>query len=53
MMPASEIATLLLQQRVAPTPGQPDKKPMPIPLRTALLGEESGAEVSGEQLIRS
>ena len=48
---AGETATLHLQQRVAPTPGQPDKKPMPIPLRTALIGEENAAEVAGEQLI--
>jgi aminopeptidase N len=48
---AGETATLHLQQHVAPTPGQPDKKPMPIPLRTALIGEESAAEVAGEQLI--
>ena len=48
---AGETATLHLQQRVAPTPGQPDKAAMPVPLRTALIGEESAAEVSGEQLI--
>ena len=44
-------ATLELKQRIAPTPGQPDKKPMPIPLRTALIGEQTGAEISPEQLI--
>src|SRR4029453_4461038 len=49
---AGKTATLDLEQRVAPTPGQPDKKPMPIPLRTALIGEESGAEIAPEQLIR-
>jgi aminopeptidase N len=47
----SGTATLELEQRVAPTPGQPDKKPMPIPLRTALIGEQSGAEIASEQLI--
>ena len=47
----TETATLHLQQRVAPTPGHADKKPMPLPLRTALIGEESAAEVSDEQLI--
>jgi aminopeptidase N len=47
----SGTATLVLEQRVAPTPGQPDKKPMPIPLRTALIGEQSGAEIASEQLI--
>src|SRR5215213_9229525 len=44
-------ATLHLQQRVAPTPGQADKKPMPLPLKTALIGEQSGAELAAEQLI--
>ena len=41
------IATLRLSQEVPPTPGQPTKEPMPIPLRVALhdraknaLGEE-------------
>jgi aminopeptidase N len=48
---SGKTATLHLQQRIAPTPGQSDKKPMPIPLRTALIGEESAAEVSKEQLI--
>jgi aminopeptidase N len=49
--PESRTATLELEQRVAPTPGQPDKKPMPIPLKTALIGSESGAEIAPERLI--
>ena len=44
-------ATLELEQRVDPTPGQPLKQPMPIPLRTALVGETSGHELQSEQLI--
>ena len=44
-------ATLRLQQRVGPTPGQPGKKPMPIPLRTALIGEAGGSEIASERLI--
>jgi aminopeptidase N len=44
-------ATLHLDQHVDPTPGQPDKQPMPIPLRTALVGESSGHEICPEQLI--
>ena len=32
-------------------PGQPVKQPMPIPLRTALIGEDSGAEIAPERLI--
>ncbi len=35
---AARTATLHLAQRVDPTPGQPDKQPMPIPLKTALIG---------------
>ena len=37
-------ARLRLEQEVPPTPGQPVKKPMPIPLRIALFGETSGDE---------
>ncbi len=44
-------ATLHLEQHEDPTPGQPDKQPMAIPLKTALLGEESGHEICPEQLI--
>jgi aminopeptidase N len=44
-------ATLHLEQRVDPTPGQPVKAPMPIPLRTALIGETSGAEIAFERLV--
>lgn len=35
-------AHLTLTQDVPPTPGQPAKKPMPIPLKIALFGERSG-----------
>jgi len=48
---AAKRATLHLEQREEPTPGQPAKQPMPIPLKTALIGEESGAEICPEQLI--
>ena len=44
-------ATLHLEQHEDPTPGQPDKQPMPIPLKTALIGEQTGAEIAPEQLI--
>ena len=44
-------ATLHLEQHVAPTPGQPVKEPMPIPLRTALIGETTGHEICPERLI--
>jgi aminopeptidase N len=41
---------LRLEQQVPPTPGQPVKKPMPIPLRAALFARGSGEKVA-EQLI--
>ena len=44
-------ATLYLEQHVDPTPGQPVKQSMPIPLKTALVGEASGHEIGAEQLI--
>jgi aminopeptidase N len=43
-------ARLLLRQEVPPTPGQPVKKPMPIPLRVALFAKANGAKVE-ERLI--
>ena len=44
------VATLTLKQTVPPTPDQPGKKPMPIPLKFALLDRQTGNH-SGEQLI--
>ncbi len=41
---------LTLEQSVPPTPGQPDKAPMPIPLRLALFGSESGEKLE-ERLV--
>ena len=49
--PLSRTATLHLEQHIDPTPGQPSKKPMPIPLKTALIGGESGHEICPERLI--
>jgi len=48
---AARKATLHLRQQEDPTPGQPTKQPMPIPLKTALIGEQSGAEIAPERLI--
>ena len=48
---AARTATLHLSQTVPPTPRQPVKTPMPIPLRTALIGAESGDEIASEGLI--
>ncbi|MBL4792642.1 MAG: aminopeptidase N, partial [Citromicrobium sp.] len=45
-----EKVTLTLRQSVPATPGQPDKLPMPIPLRIALFDPASGPH-SGEELI--
>jgi aminopeptidase N len=48
---AGKTATLHLEQHVESTPGQPLKQPMPIPLKTALIGSESGHEICPERLI--
>lgn len=47
---AGEVARLHLTQQVPATPGQPDKQPMPIPLRLALFDAASGTH-GGERLI--
>jgi aminopeptidase N len=49
--PQAKTATLHLEQRIAPTPNQPAKQAMPLPLRTALIGDESGVEIAPERLI--
>ncbi|QFT76213.1 aminopeptidase N [Erythrobacter sp. THAF29] len=41
---------LTLTQSVPPTPGQPDKQPMPIPLKVAMFDRETGKH-GGEQLV--
>ncbi|MHA6318450.1 aminopeptidase N [Altererythrobacter sp. CAU 1778] len=45
-----DVATLHLSQTVPPTPGQPDKQPMPIPLKIALFDRETGRH-DGERLV--
>ena len=47
---AGDTATLHLEQSVSPTPGQPEKQPMPIPLRIALFDRKTGTH-RGEELI--
>lgn len=42
--------TVSLAQDVPPTPGQPHKQPMAIPLKIKLFGED-GKALSGEQLV--
>jgi aminopeptidase N len=48
--PGDGRAHLVLEQEVPPTPGQDEKKPMPVPLRVALFGERSG-EKHSDQLV--
>jgi aminopeptidase N len=48
--PGGGRATLALAQHVPPTPSQPEKQPMPIPLRIALFGEHSGRKLE-ERLV--
>ena len=45
-----DTSTLHLSQQVPPTPGQPDKQPMPIPLKLALF-DRAGGEHRGEELV--
>ncbi|MFW2348759.1 aminopeptidase N [Qipengyuania sp.] len=45
-----DVARLRLTQTVPQTPGQPDKQPMPIPLKLALFDRASGTH-RGEELV--
>ena len=47
---AGDTATLTLRQAVPPTPGQPDKEPMPIPLKYALFDRATGKHC-GEEIV--
>ncbi len=47
---SGDSAKLTLTQEVPPTPGQPGKQPMPIPLKIALFDRASGTH-GGEQLV--
>ncbi|MBR0552476.1 aminopeptidase N [Stakelama marina] len=44
-------AVLSLRQTVPPTPGQPVKEPMVLPLRIKLFGSDTGAELGDEHLV--
>ncbi|MCP3732301.1 aminopeptidase N [Sphingomonas sp. MG17] len=44
-------AHLKLRQSVPPTPGQPDKAPMVLPLRIKLFGSQTATPVGEEQLV--
>ncbi|PZU12702.1 MAG: aminopeptidase N [Sphingobium sp.] len=48
---ATATATLTLEQHLPPTPGQGDKKPMAIPLRTALFDAETGTHGGDDVLL--
>ena len=48
--PAARRYTLTLRQSTAPTPGQPEKHPLPIPVATGLLGPD-GAELIPPTLL--
>lgn len=44
-------ATLTLRQTVPPTPGQPVKQPMLLPLRIKLFGSDSAGPLADERLV--
>ncbi|HEY1299274.1 MAG TPA: aminopeptidase N, partial [Stellaceae bacterium] len=47
---------LTVEQKVPPTPGQPDKRPMPVPLAMGLLGADGGelpTRLEGEPASRT
>jgi aminopeptidase N len=44
-------ATLTLSQRTPPTPGQPDKQPMVLPLKLKLFGAATAQTLVPEQLV--
>ena len=48
---AAGTATLRLTQTVPPTPGQPAKLPMTMPLRVALFGRGSGQRLGDERVV--
>ena len=43
---------ITLRQSVPPTPGQPDKRPMHMPFRLAMIGRDSGAPVGKEMVVQ-
>jgi aminopeptidase N len=48
---ATGVAILKLAQHVPDTPGHSGKQPMVLPLKTALIGADSGAQLGDERLI--
>ncbi|MEJ7932706.1 aminopeptidase N [Sphingobium sp. AN558] len=47
---AAQSVELVLEQSIPPTPGQPDKQPMAIPVRTALFDPDTDGH-HGDQLL--
>ena len=48
---AGSRAVVTLRQSVPPTPGQPDKQPMVLPIRLRLFGVSTAAPIAPEQLV--
>ena len=48
---AGDTATITLTQSTPPTPGQPDKLPVHLPLRLALFDPATGARIGDEHLV--
>ncbi|WP_310496285.1 aminopeptidase N [Sandarakinorhabdus sp.] len=51
MAQAGTSVTVTLTQAVPPTPGQPDKLPMHMPMRLALIGKASAGRIGAEHLV--
>jgi aminopeptidase N len=49
--PGSGRAVLTLEQTVPPTPGQPDKQPMVLPIKLKLFGADTARPLSEEKLV--
>ncbi|WP_188056258.1 aminopeptidase N [Sphingosinithalassobacter sp. CS137] len=49
--PGSGRALLKLRQTVPPTPGQPEKAPMVLPLKLRLFGDEAQGPLTDERLV--
>ncbi|MEN2786014.1 aminopeptidase N [Sphingomonas qilianensis] len=47
----SDRATLTVSQRTPPTPGQPSKQPMVLPLKLKLFGAQTAQTLAPEQLV--
>jgi aminopeptidase N len=51
MVGEAGVARVRLEQSTPPTPGQPVKQALPIPVRLALFGAESGAKYADELVL--